>query len=51
MSREKDRNRWRKRKCSGHVHYMAPLMEVRQDPGNQAKEEEEDVDGMFAWVD
>ena len=21
MSREKDRNRWRKRKCSGHVHY------------------------------
>ena len=21
MSREKDHNRWRKRKCSGHVHY------------------------------
>ena len=25
MSRKKDRNCWRKRKCSGHVHYRKSL--------------------------
>ena len=30
---------------------LGPLVEIRQDLGNQAQEEEEDVDGMFASVD
>ena len=29
---------------------LAPIVEVRQDLGNQAQEEDEDVDGMFTSV-